>query len=102
MATALLEVALSWLLANVKGRDARSFYTRPAFTGHDEQTVAVTSPECGPSGATLDAAAHMAGGAGRFPALAWSTPPEIAAAVREWLLVCEDVDAPLPAPIVHG
>lgn len=103
MATALLEVTLSWLLANAKGRDARSFYTRAAFAEHaGQQTVAVASPECGPSGARLDAVKHLAGGGGNFPALEWSAPPELATAVREWLLVCEDVDVPLPAPVTHG
>ncbi|RYP07288.1 hypothetical protein DL764_002603 [Monosporascus ibericus] len=58
MATALLEVMLSWLLAKSKGHDAKSFYARSAFAGHAEQTVAVASPECGPSGAALRPEEH--------------------------------------------
>ncbi|RYP79752.1 hypothetical protein DL770_006541 [Monosporascus sp. CRB-9-2] len=102
MATALLEVMLSWLLAKSKGHDAKSFYTRPAFAEHAEQTVAVASPECGPSGAALRPEEHTHDGAGRFPALQWKAPPALADRVREWLLVCEDPDAPLPTPIAHG
>ncbi|KAI1487460.1 PEBP-like protein [Biscogniauxia mediterranea] len=101
--TALLEVALSWLLRNAKGHDARSFYARPAFAdaGLADPSITVTSPDCGPSGSRLGAQ-HMHDGGGRFPALAWSAPPDLAARVREWLLVSEDPDGPLPTPICHG
>ncbi|KAI0481211.1 PEBP-like protein [Xylariaceae sp. FL0804] len=100
--TAILEVALATLFRNAKGRDARSFYTRPAFEDCPEQTITVRSPDCGPSGARLDVE-YTADGAGRFPALAWSAPPGVVADhVREWLLVSEDPDAPLPTPICHG
>ncbi|KAI1640198.1 PEBP-like protein [Biscogniauxia mediterranea] len=105
--TALLEVSLSWLLRNAKGHDARSFYARPAFADAGladpdaAQSIAVTSPDCGPSGSRLGAQ-HTHDGGGRFPALAWSAPPELAGRVRQWLLVSEDPDAPLPTPICHG
>jgi hypothetical protein len=100
-ARAVIEVTLSWLFANAKGRDAKSFYTRPALASFTEQTIAVTSPDCGPSGSkfTID---YTHDGDGKFPALQWSAPPEVVTAVKEWLLVSEDPDAPLPTPIVHG
>ncbi|KAI0024840.1 PEBP-like protein [Xylariomycetidae sp. FL0641] len=100
---ALLEVTLSWLLKNQKGRDAKAFPTRPAFADHPEPSIAVEAPACGPSGARL-AAEYTADGAGRFPALAWSlaSPGATLDAIKEWLLVSEDPDAPLPTPICHG
>jgi phosphatidylethanolamine-binding protein (PEBP) family uncharacterized protein len=97
----MLEVTVSWLFANAKGRDAKSFYTRPALTSFTDQTITVTSPDCGTSGSKLDVD-YTQDGVGKFPALQWSAPSEIASEVKEWLLVSEDPDAPLPTPIAHG
>lgn len=41
-------------------------------------------------------------GAGKFPALSWQGPEDVKDTVKEWLLVTEDPDAPLPTPIAHG
>ncbi|KAJ2969097.1 hypothetical protein NUW58_g10068 [Xylaria curta] len=98
---AVLEVTLSWLFANAKGRDAKSFFTRPALANFPEQSITVTSPDCGASGSKLQVD-YTQDGTGRFPALQWSAPIEVAAQVKEWLLVSEDPDAPLPTPIIHG
>lgn len=101
--TAVLEVTLSWLFSNAKGRDAKSFQMRPALEegGHREAAkVTVTSP-VGPSEAVLTTE-YTADGPGRFPPLRWEVSPELADKVREWLLVCEDPDAPLPTPVAHG
>lgn len=38
-------------------------------------------------------------GAGRFPTLQW---PEASAETKQYLLISEDPDAPLPSPIIHG
>ncbi|KAI1312209.1 PEBP-like protein [Xylaria venustula] len=100
-ARAVIEVSLSWLFANARGRDAKSFFTRPAFAGFKEQSVVVTSPDCGASGSKF-AIDNTQDGDGKFPALQWSAPPSIADRVKEWLLVSEDPDAPLPTPICHG
>ncbi|KAI1191275.1 PEBP-like protein [Nemania serpens] len=100
-ARAVLEVVLSRLFANAKGRDAKSFYTRPALASFTEQSITVTSPDCGASGSKLGVD-YTHDGRGKFPALKWSARPEIAAQVKEWLLVSEDPDAPLPTPIIHG
>jgi phosphatidylethanolamine-binding protein (PEBP) family uncharacterized protein len=99
--TAYIEVTLAWLFQNAKGRDAKSFYTRPAFAECPKPTIEVTSPDCGPDGARL-AREYTYDGTGRFPQLSWTAPPEMAPKVREWLLVSEDPDAPLPTPIIHG
>ncbi|KAI0816291.1 PEBP-like protein [Xylaria sp. FL0064] len=100
-ARAIIEVTLSWLFANAKGRDAKSFYTRPALASFTEQSITVTSPDCGASGSKLPIEYTHDGG-GKFPALQWSAPPSITDQVKEWLLVSEDPDAPLPTPIIHG
>jgi len=101
---AYLEVTLAWLFKNQKGRDAKSFYTVPAFDNHKEQTIEITSPDCGPSPAALsvDYTFDAPGGAAKIPSLEWKAPTDIATSVKEWLLVSEDPDVPLPTPIAHG
>ena len=37
----------------------------------------------------------------RFPQLKW-TPGPLGAQIKEYLIICEDPDAPLPTPITHG
>ena len=95
--TAYIEVAASWLFKNAKGRDAKLIPTLPAFSEHPEPTISITSPDCGSDGATLGKE-YMHGGEGRCPALKW----ESVEGVKEWVLFCEDPDAPLPTPICHG
>ncbi|KAF9875528.1 hypothetical protein CkaCkLH20_06909 [Colletotrichum karsti] len=96
-----VEVTLSWLLKSSRGHDAKAFCRTPAFAAHKEQTITVTSPDCGPSPAAL-APAYISEGGGRIPALSWTAQPDIESKVREWLIVSEDPDAPLPTPICHG
>ncbi|KAI1393552.1 PEBP-like protein [Hypoxylon trugodes] len=99
---ALVEVTLSWLFKNAKGRDAKSFFKGPAFAElQDKQEITVTAPECGPTNSILGVE-YTADGVGKFPSLRWEAPVHIATEVREWLLVSEDPDAPLPTPICHG
>lgn len=99
--TAILEVTLAYLLQNKKGRDAKSFYTRPAFADFKEPTIDITSPDCGPTPATL-AVDYTADGSGKFPTLEWKAPESIASSVKQWVLVAEDPDAPIPTPACHG
>ncbi|OLN88231.1 UPF0098 protein [Colletotrichum chlorophyti] len=98
---AYIEITLSWLLKNSRGHDAKSFYALPAFFSHGEQTITVTSKDCGSSPATLGPE-YITEGGGRIPALSWTAPRDIEGRVREWLVVVEDPDAPLPTPICHG
>lgn len=97
----VVEVTLSWLLKNSRGHDAKSFYASPAFASHTEQTITVTSPDCGPSPAELGPE-YINEGGGRIPALSWVAPQDLEAKIKEWLIVVEDPDAPLPTPICHG
>ncbi|KAI0128447.1 phosphatidylethanolamine-binding protein [Xylariales sp. AK1849] len=101
---ALLEVTLSWLFRSFKNRDAKLFHTRTAFTSlpaYPEQAINITSPDCGTTDARLGVE-YTADGAGKFPELSWTAPAEWQAKVKQWLLVSEDPDAPLPTPIAHG
>ncbi|KAI1417766.1 PEBP-like protein [Hypoxylon sp. FL1857] len=100
--TALIEVALSWLFKDAKGHDSKSFYTGPAFANvKDKQEIIVTAPDCGPTNSVLGVE-YTHDGDGKFPTLRWEAPPHIAEQVKEWLLISEDPDAPLPTPICHG
>ncbi|KAK7988153.1 hypothetical protein PG990_005005 [Apiospora arundinis] len=99
--SALIEVSLSWLLQNFKHRDDKLFVKGPAFADHPKPTLSVTSPDCGETDAQL-AVAYTADGLGGHPELTWTAPAAVQDQVREWLLVSEDPDAPLPTPIAHG
>lgn len=99
--SAYIEVTISWLFKNFRGRDAKLFTTTPAFASHPIPTISVTSPDCGETGAQLGVE-YTFDGAGKFPALKWQAPEEVKDAIKEWLLVTEDPDAPLPTPIAHG
>lgn len=93
-----VEYCLSWLFFNFKGRDAKVFTKGPAFADFPKPTIEVTSPDCGPSGSDMKPE-YTQVGADRFPELHWSNPP---GDVKEYILICEDPDAPLPTPIYHS
>lgn len=101
----IVEVTLSWLLSSARGRDEKSFCRSPAFKDLPEPTIEITSIDCG-AGSLAEPAQfrkeHSHDGEGRFPGVQWQAPRDIAGRVKEWLLVVEDPDAPLPTPIVHG
>lgn len=95
--TDYVEALAGWLLRSSRAHDAKAFVAAPAFAAHRAPALGVASPDCGASGATLGAG-HMHGGEGRVPALAWGGVD----GCREWLVVAEDPDAPLPTPVCHG
>jgi phosphatidylethanolamine-binding protein (PEBP) family uncharacterized protein len=96
--TSYIEYTLSWLFANARGRDAKLFSKGPAFSKYPSPTIPLECHEVGPSGSNLNVE-HSADGVGRFPTLNWPTAsPEI----KQYLLINEDPDAPLPNPIIHG
>ncbi|KAF7533477.1 hypothetical protein G7054_g7034 [Neopestalotiopsis clavispora] len=96
-----VEVTISWLFKSFRGRDAKLFITSPAFSSHPTPTITVTSPDCGDTNAQLGVE-YTFDGAGKFPELSWRAPEEVEGSIKEWLLVSEDPDAPLPTPIAHG
>ncbi|KAE9369707.1 PEBP-like protein [Stipitochalara longipes BDJ] len=92
-----IEGTLGHLLSGQKGRDAKLFTNTPPFSAFPEPTIPITSPDCGASGSAMDKDYSQLGSE-RFPLLKWPANPE----VKEWLVIVEDPDAPLPSPIVHG
>jgi phosphatidylethanolamine-binding protein (PEBP) family uncharacterized protein len=93
---------LAKLLYNLRGRDAKLFTKGPAFADCADPTISVTSPDCGPSNSTMKIE-YTQYAADRFPELEWQLPKAIEEGqVKEFLLVSEDPDAPLPSPPTHG
>ena len=95
-----VEYSLGLLLSSQRGRDAKLFHKGPAFANLPEPTVEVTSAECGPSNSTMSSKHGMDTG-NQFPTISWK-PSELDTKVKEYILIVEDPDAPLPTPIAHG
>jgi phosphatidylethanolamine-binding protein (PEBP) family uncharacterized protein len=94
----LIEYALGRLLYRRRAYDKLCFFNTPAFSRHPHPDIAITSPDCGDSGAKLSKD-YSKFGAGRIPELSW---PPAAPDVKEYLLLTEDPDAPFGHPNVHG
>ena len=95
-----IEYSLGRLLSSQRGRDAKLFHKGPAFAKQTEPSIEVTSPECGPSGSTMLSKHGMDTG-NQFPTVSWKHF-ELDTEVKEYMLIVEDPDAPLPTPIAHG
>jgi len=96
--TDYIEAGIAKLFPNAKGRDAKGFIKNPVFKDFPEPTFSVESPDCGPPGSTMDKE-YTQVGADKFPELKWSYPDPN---VKEYVVVVEDPDAPLPTPVNHG
>ena len=97
-----VESAFGRLLPKPSGdpRAARDRFVRTDnFRHFPSATLTVECPECGPSGSSLTTR-HGVDGGNNFPSLVWQAPPN--KQVREYLIVVEDVDAPLSGPVLHG
>ena len=94
----LIEYGLGRLLFNIKAHDDKLFTKGPAFASVHDPTFEVNSPDCGPSESIMKIE-YTEFGEDRFPELKWSTP---SAEVKEYLLVIEDADVPLPFTPTHG
>ncbi|MCJ1285658.1 hypothetical protein MMC26_004999 [Xylographa opegraphella] len=101
-----IESSLSHHLSNQKGRHAKLFTNGPAFAAFPAPTFTVDSLDCGPSGSRMRPE-YTQVGEDRFPALTWSALEAAAEAaaedeVKQYLVVVEDPDAPLPTPATHA
>ena len=94
----LIEYGLGRLLFNIKAHDEKLFTRGPAFVSFPDPTFEVDSPDCGPSNSIMRVEYSQLS-SDHFPELKWSTP---SADVREYLLVVEDADVPLPFTPTHG
>ena len=99
-----LEYWLARLLVNNKGRDAK-LLTRSSLFASIPKNIIITSPTLGSSPAHLEIQ-HSQFGTSEFPDLSWSLDPNVpgveANDVKEWFLIVEDPDAPLPLVPNHG
>ncbi|KAL4806307.1 phosphatidylethanolamine-binding protein [Aspergillus unguis] len=94
---------LSKLLYSIRGHDSHQIIRHHAFKDHPEPTIALEAPECGPSGSDL-LPYHTCldeEKVGKMPVLRWR--PLSYLDVKQYVLVCEALDAPVPFTIVsHG
>ena len=93
-----IEYGLARMLINFRGRDEQLFFKGPAFAVCPNPTFEIESPDCGKTNCAMTDEYSQVG-TGRMPELKW---PTASPDVKEWLIISEDPDAPLPAPIVHG
>jgi phosphatidylethanolamine-binding protein (PEBP) family uncharacterized protein len=92
-----VELFFSTILSRVRGHEAARFTKGTAFASFPEPSITVTSADSGPSGSNMSLD-HTQEGKDLFPELSWAAVPE----AQEYLLIAQDVDAPLPSPITHG
>ena len=97
-ALSLIEYGLGRLLFNIKAHDDKLFTKGPAFASCPEPTFEVDSPDCGPSNSIMKLE-YTQLSEDRFPELKWSAPSP---GIKEYLLVVEDADPPLPFTPTHG
>ncbi|KAA8900252.1 phosphatidylethanolamine-binding protein [Sphaerosporella brunnea] len=93
-----VEYGLGRLFRNFRGRDDKLIQRGSAFANCPEPSLTLECPEVGPSGSSLSVK-HTAFGEQLFPTLRW---PAVTPNIKEYLLIVEDPDAPLPNPITHG
>jgi len=95
-----VEYGAAWIFKNAKGHDDKLFTKGPAFIDLPEATFEVESPDCGPSGSPMKLEyTQWNEPTARFPELKWTKP---SLDVKEYVLICEDPDAPFPTPGTHG
>ena len=98
-----IEYYLAQLLFRVKGHDKKLLTNSPFFKDIPK-SINVESPDVGPSGSHLTVE-HTQFGESKFPELKWSLAPGAtisASDIQEYMLICEDPDAPLPVVSNHG
>lgn len=104
MAVALhcLQYLLGRLFYPIRGHDSRQIIYTPAFKNIPKPNMTLEAVECGPSGSKmlLHYTCLTEDGLGCLPDLRWS-PPECDEPVQEYVLICEDIDLPIPFLVIH-
>ncbi|KAI1622769.1 phosphatidylethanolamine-binding protein [Exophiala viscosa] len=98
-----LEYYLARLLYNNRGRDAK-LLINSALLKDIPKNIHVESPDVGPSESHLGLEYSQYGGS-KFPQLSWSLALDAKisqADIKEYMLLIEDPDAPLPLVPNHG
>jgi hypothetical protein len=83
-------------MRGIRASEARSLWQRPELAA--PETIDVSSAAFNDGGRMPDSTAGIGVGLNRSPQLTWHGVP---AGTAQLLLVIEDVDVPLPRPIVH-
>lgn len=97
-----IQYALGWLFYRIRGHDSRQIIFTPAFKDLPEPNMTLDAIECGPSGSKmlLHHTCLADDGIGCIPELEWSSP-ETDQLVKEYALICEDLDIPIPFLVIH-
>ncbi|KUM57551.1 hypothetical protein ACN42_g9630 [Penicillium freii] len=97
-----LEYIIGRLLYPIRGHDSRQIIHYPAFKDLPEPNMTLDSPEAGPSGSKLPlhCTCKATDGKGCLPGLVW-TAPNCHEEVKEYVLLCEDLDPPIPFFVFH-
>ncbi|KAJ5706738.1 Phosphatidylethanolamine-binding protein PEBP [Penicillium malachiteum] len=93
---------LGRLFYPIRGHDSRQFIYCPAFKDIPKPNMTLECEECGPSGSKLllHHTSLAEDGIGSIPDLKW-TPPQATEPVKEYVLICEDIDLPIPFLVIH-
>ncbi|KAL3473361.1 phosphatidylethanolamine-binding protein [Aspergillus californicus] len=95
--------ALSKIVYRLRGHESRQIIYSTAFRDQRDPNLVLEAPECGLSGsALLPIHSCLAKDkTGRLPELHWKAPSDLD--VKQYVLICEDIDAPIPFSVVtHG
>ncbi|KAJ5091066.1 Phosphatidylethanolamine-binding protein PEBP [Penicillium alfredii] len=97
-----LQFILGRLLYPIRNHESRQIIHSPAFHDHPEPNMTLDAVGCGPSGSDLPRqyTCLAEDGVGCLPELCWDAP-ESEAAVKEYVLICEDIDLPIPSLVIH-
>ncbi|KAJ5781319.1 hypothetical protein N7457_006479 [Penicillium paradoxum] len=97
-----LEFILGRLLYPIRGHDSRQIIHCPAFNNLPEPNMRLDAPDVGPSGSKLPiyCTCKADDGKGTLPELRW-TAPNCREQAEEYVLLCEDLDPPIPFMVFH-
>ncbi|KAJ5592042.1 Phosphatidylethanolamine-binding protein PEBP [Penicillium hispanicum] len=97
-----LQFFLGRLFYPFRGHDSRQIIHIPAFNEVPKPNMTLEAVECGPSGSNmlLHHTCLAEDGVGCLPDLRWA-PPQSSQQVTEYLLICEDIDLPIPFLVAH-
>jgi phosphatidylethanolamine-binding protein (PEBP) family uncharacterized protein len=94
-----IEAFFGRVFYNYKQRDAGLFTKRVIFKDTSSLLV-VECPELGET--NILKRKHTPFGENELPTLAWSSDADTLQRIKEFVLIVEDADVPVPSPIVHG
>ncbi|CAL5867123.1 uncharacterized protein PFLUO_LOCUS1335 [Penicillium psychrofluorescens] len=96
-----LQFGIGRMLYPIRAHDSHQLTYWPAFQHLPEPNMTLES-DCGPSGSSLPLRCSMLAEdrTGALPELHWSAP-ESTEPVKEYMLICEDIDIPIPFMVIH-